>query len=211
MRSRISALMIIAVTLCTALCGCSGSGKPYATPDPMPTANVTARATLTPQEEDYQMANADYTFEIGHYEDMFMSIELPDFLRLTENFQNTRTFGGASKNKLLISCVYTWDLPAKYDSEVAIYDYDSYNEYLTGTVSRLFTLFTFDNIVIDGHEAVKATYDYNYEEPGQDPAHFIHYMINVNGWVMTIVVCSRDDIPESINDAVMGIKFKEGF
>ena len=211
MRSRISALMIIAVTLCTALCGCSGSGKPYATPDPMPTANVTARATLTPQEEDLEMANTDYVFESGHYEDMFMSIDLPDFLTMTENIQNTRSFDGVSENELIIACGYTWDVPADYDSEVAVYDFDSYNEYLTGTVSRRFELFSFEKIQIDGHEAVKATYDYNYEEPGQDPAHFIHYMINVNGWVMTFVVSSRDDIPESINDAVMGIKFKEGF
>ena len=214
MRFRITVPVLIAVMLFASFFGCSGSGKPYATPEPAATMPaITAGPTTDPsyQEEDAMMANAYTLDENGHYDDTFLTVDIPPFLVFNNSDRNTREFDGVTDNGLIVAFVYTWDVGGEYATDVEPYDFESYGKYLTEVVSHRMKLFSWDKIEVDGHEGVKAVFDYNYDDPNEAPAHVHQYFINVQGWVMSFVASSRDEIPQSVEDTVMSIRFKEGY
>lgn len=206
---------ILAVLLAAAFAGCSGGGKPYATPEPIVTPVPTAvpdSGTPDPGSSgwiDEEIDNEEFTLVDGHYEDAILTVDLPKMLGDPVTDINTRTFAGKLEDGTGIGMTYIWDNFSEYETDVAKYDFDSYNEYLTTVVSSDMKLLEYNNITVDGHRGVKAAFDYTYED--RPTVHIVQYSIEVHGWVLGFTASTNGEIPPELDEGIMALKFKEGF
>lgn len=213
------ALVCAALTLVSALTGCSRNNHtdntdPTALPTALPTAPIadtsdpTENPIVTPDPAKYALG------EDGYFEDEFLTAYWPSFLKfIGSSLDNTVMYQGypeGSEKKVTFS--YTWDTGGSFEQEVAGFDFNSYQEYLTKGMNLYFYLEEMNYIQVDGHETLRAVFNYN---PPDEPEHYVRilqYTINVNGWILGLGFTTQDEtFPPECVDSISTIKFKPGY
>lgn len=219
MRSIIKTVSAAAAVLMLAanLAACTGSGQDYATPEPIVTPAPTAtNDPSVPTNIPEWMQTPDpalYTpDENGFFEDQYFSVYWPSFLKfMTFSGPNSVNYRGdlESGNALVLN--YTWDEGGSYEDEVAGFDAKSYEEYMQKNMNSYFYVEEFEYTKVDGHDALRVGFRY---DPPETPDHLTHalmYIINVNGWIISINYTSLDELPSICDESVNTIKFKAGY
>lgn len=219
------ALVFALLFVLTALVGCkSGNDDPTPTVQPTSGNDATSDATPTPTEEGDPTQIPEWMWtpdpalyilgENGYYEDDILSANWPAYLEYKDSvYQNCARYIGypeGSEKKLVFS--YTVDQGGSYADEIAGYDFDGYQEYITNYLNEYFYLEEYSKIKIDGHDAIKAVYNYN---PPGEPEHYtrvLQYSIDVNGWILGLGFTTQlETFPEECITCINTIKFKEGY
>lgn len=194
--------LLIALTL---LCGCNKSGPvPEEVVSPAPI--VTRDPAKTPDPDQYK-PDAE-----GRIADDILSMQLPKYLKFDSiTMNNVATYSGTPEGGSKIIFTYTIDDGGIYADELAGYDFDSYQEYIRENINEFFVLKEFSYTEIDGHEVLRAAYDY---APPDEPSHYtyvLQYSFNVNGWIVGFAFTSLKDLPAECDDCIRTVKFNEGY
>lgn len=219
-----TALFAALLMLLSAFAGCSRSHGNNADPTSLPTAPlITADPNATEDNSDptevpeYLWTPDPALFELGedgYYEDEYLSAYWPSFLKFAgTSMSNTAIYTGypeGSDKKATFS--YTFDTGGSYADEVAGFDFDSYQDYLTNGMNIYFYLEEMSYVKIQGHDALKAVFNYN---PPDEPEHYVRmlqYAINVNGWILGLGFSTQDEtFPPEFIECIDTIRFKDGY
>lgn len=212
--SAAAAVLMLAVSLA----GCSdGSGQSYETPEPITTpAPTETNDPSVPTNIPEWMQTPDpalYTpDENGFFEDKYLSVYWPSFLEfMTFSGPNSVNYRGALESGNYLVLNYTWDEGGSYADEVGIYDRDGYEKYMQENMNSYFYVEEFDKIKVDGHEAIRVGFRYDPPETPEHLTHALMYVINVNGWIVSINYTSLDELPAICDESVNTIRFKAGY
>ena len=214
------ALALAVVFAAFAFAGC-GKGGHNVSPTTEPTSAPTADASETedpnadPTEVPEWMWTADPALyvlgEDGYFEDEYITAYWPPYLELlTTSASNTAIYSGYPEGRdHKLSFSYTTDTGGSFEEEVAGFDFDSYQEYLTNGMNIYFYLEEFSYITIQGHRALRAIFNYN---PPDDPDHYVRtlqYTIDVDGWILGLGFSTKDPtFPEECITCIDTIRFK---
>lgn len=209
---RIFALLLAAMLAIPGFAGCHGgeSGvydtpEPIVTPDPADPTEV-PEFLRTPDPALYQLT------EDGIFEDEYLTMQMPSYMGFyTFSSPNSADYIGTMPSGNRLAFNYTWDTGGSFDEECANFTFDSYQEYLTTQMNSYFYLEEFAYVTVDGHTALRSIFRY---EPPNDPDHLTHalqYLINVNGWILSMGYSSLDEIPAECEADIRAIKFKAGY
>ena len=149
--------------------------------------------------------------EDGYFEDEYLSAYWPSFLELyTTSMSNTAIYRGypeGSDKRVTFS--YTTDTGGSYADEVAGFDFDSYQDFIKNEMNEYFYLVEFGYITIQGHEALRAVFNY---DPPEQPERFtrtLQYTINVDGWILGLGFSTQaDSFPPECITCIDTIRFK---
>ena len=208
--------MLALIFAAGALAGCSGKKPAPADPTAQPTeaaATQSGDATEVP-EWMWTPDPALYILgEDGFYEDDILSVYWPSYLEYSYSMsQNTALYVGRMEDGHKLALSYTVDEGGSFEDEVACYDFDGYQQYLTEGNNLYYYLEEFNFITIDGHRAMRAVYNY---DPPEEPNHYtriLQYAIDVNGWILGIGFSTQaETFPKECIDSINSIKFKPGY
>lgn len=197
-RSFKSSLLLLLLAVCFAFAGC-GKGKD--TPaDPTSIPDI----FQTPDAESYELGPN------GYYEDQYITASWYPTLKLSRVVMNYAEYEGKtpSGDRLLFS--YTVDDLGSFAQELSGHDFDSYQKLLFSQNSYYY-LKDFGYVKVDGHEALRAVYEYAPDEEPDKKVYVLQYAYNVNGWIMSVAYTSLSPIPPECEDTLNSIRFKAGY
>lgn len=148
--------------------------------------------------------------ENGYFEDEYICANWPSILEFNGLNVNIAQYSGVTEkgDKLFFS--YVLDTGGDFNSELRSFDFNSYSSYLTNSLNKYYKLKEFDYIVIDGHTALRAVYDYAPPDEPEKLVHVLQISIGVDGWIMGLSFTSKGEIPSYCDESARNIKFKEG-
>lgn len=194
------ASFILAAAFVVVFCACC-SGNQYAAPTEMPSLSDLPDSAATEDPSKYELG------EDGYFEDDRIVAHWPTIFEFTNIQYGNAKYTARTEDGKKLLFAYLRDEGGVYADEVAGFDFDSYGDYLKNDINEYYELHEFSYITVDGHEGMRAVYDYAPPEEGKT-VHVMQFLFNVDGWIMSMVFTSQGQIPPECEQSVMNVKFK---
>ncbi len=196
-----SALPLILLAAVFAFSACGKGKTPAATEAPSAAPDD---VFTTPDASLFELG------ENGRFEDQYITANWYPTLKLSRVVMNYAEYEGTtlSGDRLLFS--YTVDDMGSFAGELSGHDFDSYQKLLFSQNSYYY-LKDFGYVTVDGHETLRAVYEYAPDEEPDKKVYVLQYAYNVNGWIMSVAYTSLSPIPAECEDTLNSVRFKAGY
>lgn len=193
LKAVLTALLAVSCVMLAA-CGGGGEVEPTKKPIPTPTPAPTIVPSITALGED------------GYFEDTYITAYFPKYLEYDYSpAYNCACYTHKFDDENVIAMMYLPDEYCFYDEEFDGHDFASYSSVVYNMWGARLDSFKYTEV--DGREALRTVI--SYESEAGDKTIMLSYMINIEGWTLTVSFnTTLDEIPEECERSILGIKIK---